>query len=959
MKNRLFALLLLVPAILAWSDDRLGLSAEDEGQLRISRLEVKSIINGRLAQTEITASFYNHTDRTLSGELIVPLADGAVINGFALDIGGVMVDGVIVEKDKGRQVFEAIQRQGIDPGLLEKVTGNNFRTRVFPLPAKGYRTVKISWVHTLPEKQGRLVYQLPLRLDKAVDSFSLYTEIVKSTIKPDVVLKGLDHLKTLQVRDSFIVSATESNVRLGGDLEIFLPVLDRNNLIVEKGPDGYSYFVAFEKAVETGKSLQKQPHLVSLFWDASSSMTEEKRNKACAFLAELLSQWKSCTVEVFVLREKAEQAVRFNIKKGSAADLLAYLNGLEYDGASALRDLPAVSPGSELALLVSDGIANFGSSRVSAVNKPVYTAAVGQGADYDFLKSLAWSSGGVYVNLENTDANTAAEKLLVRQSDYSINKQEQKNILELYPASLQAADSFIMISGRFSGKAELVYHSVRGGNRKIPVSDAGAVEGNLARTFFGMQKLAGALLDPDADKQGIIEIGRTYSLATPTTSFIVLDSVDQYLQYGIEPPKSMPDWRREYFNVIQTRDNQQARQREDKITRMLGLWKNKIDWWNTEFKYPENYRHVDKEGKDRETDIEETENGAEIHEEMRPAAPAEAERTMSGRGMTSATEPLFAADIDDVVEKKADADKAEYKSSITINAWDPDTPYLKKIKQSGRPYQTYLELKASYGSTPSFYLDCGDYFEKQKETNLAIRIWSNIAEMQLDNHQLLRNLGHRLHQAGALSLSEQVFRKVLELRPEEPQSCRDLALVLAEEEKYVEAIALLYKVVITPWQRFDEIELIALVEMNNIIACAERKNIRGYVVDKRFIKNLACDVRIILTWDADLTDMDLWVTEPSGEKAFYGNRNTVIGGSFSRDFTEGYGPEEYLLHRAMKGKYKIEVNYYSSQALTLSGTVTLQIDVFTDYGTPKQQKKSITIRLSENKETLLVGEIEM
>ena len=37
-------------------------------------------------------------------------------------------------------------------------------------------------------------------------------------------------------------------------------------------------------------------------------------------------------------------------------------------------------------------------------------------------------------------------------------------------------------------------------------------------------------------------------------------------------------------------------------------------------------------------------------------------------------------------------------------------------------------------------------------------------------------------------------------------------------------------------------------------------------LDARLIKNLDTDVRIVLTWDADQTDVDLWVTEPSGEK---------------------------------------------------------------------------------------------
>ena len=46
--------------------------------------------------------------------------------------------------------------------------------------------------------------------------------------------------------------------------------------------------------------------------------------------------------------------------------------------------------------------------------------------------------------------------------------------------------------------------------------------------------------------------------------------------------------------------------------------------------------------------------------------------------------------------------------------------------------------------------------------------------------------------------------------------------------------------------------------------------------------------------------------EPSGEKAFYSHNRTATGGLVSCDFTGGYGPEEYMVHRAAPGKYKIE-----------------------------------------------------
>ena len=134
---------------------------------------------------------------------------------------------------------------------------------------------------------------------------------------------------------------------------------------------------------------------------------------------------------------------------------------------------------------------------------------------------------------------------------------------------------------------------------------------------------------------------------------------------------------------------------------------------------------------------------------------------------------------------------------------------------------------------------------------------------------------------------------------------------------------------------------------------------RGHrpTVDQRLIKLLDVDVRIILIWDADMTDMDLWVTEPSGEQANYNNNRTQIGGMVSHEFTQGYGPEEYLLKKSMKGNYTIDVDYFSENAPSILGPVTLQVEVFTNYGRADEEKNTLTVRLEENKDRLRVGKI--
>jgi uncharacterized protein YfaP (DUF2135 family) len=167
-------------------------------------------------------------------------------------------------------------------------------------------------------------------------------------------------------------------------------------------------------------------------------------------------------------------------------------------------------------------------------------------------------------------------------------------------------------------------------------------------------------------------------------------------------------------------------------------------------------------------------------------------------------------------------------------------------------------------------------------------------------------------------------------------------------------------VVTEQWDsRFDEIEVVALMELNRLLAVVERAGQTVDVpLDGRFRRLLDLDLRIVLSWDTDLTDMDLWVVEPSGETCDYSHNRTTIGGLISDDFTQGYGPEEYVLRRAMPGRYLIKANFYGSRAQQLTGPTTVQATIITNFGRPDERRQVLTLRLTEAKDVVEVGGVD-
>ena len=114
------------------------------------------------------------------------------------------------------------------------------------------------------------------------------------------------------------------------------------------------------------------------------------------------------------------------------------------------------------------------------------------------------------------------------------------------------------------------------------------------------------------------------------------------------------------------------------------------------------------------------------------------------------------------------------------------------------------------------------------------------------------------------------------------------------------------------------------------------------------------DVRVVIDWNHNDTDIDLWVFDPNDEKAFYMNKNTKIGGRMSEDLRNGYGPETFLLKEAVKGSYEVHVNYFTDRVQKISGPTILKVTMYTNYGKKDETKKVSIVRLEKKS-----GEIEV
>lgn len=934
--------------------------------LRSASVQVET--DGGLARTTVLLTLFNPNDRLLEGNLSFPLQPGQQVSGFALDVAGALREAVPVPKPKAQQVFESVERRNVDPGLLEQTAGNQFRLRVYPIPAHGTRQVRLTIDEALRREGDTWRIDVPVQLLDQADGASLAIRARGPRTAPAQV-GNFDPLKfergrggwtakydVLRERKPDCVDCLSRMRRLG----LRLPVAAEAGAVVQTYDGERFALVDVPVALEHGR-LRKLPTSIGLLWDASASARSRDRQGEFALLDRYFKAMGDGSVRLRFLRDVGEDAGRFEIRAGDWSALRKALESAVYDGASDLADWTP-DAGIDEYLLVSDGLRNYGHKAFPGLRdgQALYALdSAGAKSDTIRLAALAEARGGRLVQWQGRDGLDAATAALL-DDGARIVALEGDGIDDLKPQAWRIDGGVVRVAGRMTERDATVRVRLRSGGETRTVEvrvPADAPESDLAATLWASWQVAADMAEPELRRASIVRLGQRFGLVTPGTSLLVLENAADYVRYDIPAPAAL---REEVATLRRTQATEQAQSRSERLDDVASRFADRLTWWKRDFP----------KGAPPKPQAEAKVAGAmTAGAPPPPPAPMMAAPQAEARelDLVVAGEPARRSQMADAAAAPADEGIEQAKAaentagrgvSIQLQTWAPDSPYARRLREA-KPedlYAIYLDERDSYASSTAFYLDVADLLLKAGRRAEALRVLSNLAELDLENRHVLRVLGYRLMQAKDYDHAVDVLREVLRLADEEPQSHRDLGLALAAAGDRQEGIRHLYDVAARPWDsRFSEVELVALNEMNGIIATSP-VTLDTSFIDPRLLKNMPLDLRVVLAWDSDNSDMDLWVTDPNGEKCYYGNRNTYQGGLLSDDFTGGYGPEEFVLKDAKPGKYKVEANFFGDRQQIVTGATTLNLVFSTGWGTSRQKNEAVTLRLSGQSETVFVGE---
>lgn len=939
-------------------------------KLRIARFEATVRIHGAVAETSMEIRFENGGSEQLEGDFTMAMPAGSVVTGYALDVNGQMVDGVLVDQRQARLAYEARVRERIDPGLVEVSRDNLFRTRIFPIFPRNGRTIRLRFASPLDPRTG---YVLPLRKTEEIGALSLTVEASGIGSPPAVRLpSGLDAGWTRAAQGPRL-NVSDRNVGLDGDL-VIAPAQPAGRMLVSRHSNGRHFFQIADAAPASSRSAEPERR-IAILWDRSLSRADDELETELQLLDRYLQRADPEEVELVLFDSGPTERVRVS----SGAEALRRLRAVRYRGATSYAGLARERlDGFDACFLFSDGLVTIDPRDGFRPACPLTAVSSAADADRASLAALARQSGGEVHDLTTRSADQVLTRLTSRVPRVTSVRSSGGQPIDF--TLFDGGETGWRIVGPMPASGDLVvrFSGLRGERERVYRQEGDAVSADGAGALWAAERAALLAARDDRDREALLALSRSYSVASPDVSFVVLETGRDYALARFDPPATLPAaLLDEYRRVREDMKEQETRARGQRLSAVLTQWEEMRGWWSRRHD-PSRARKPDQRGRAQTRPAVPTVAPPPLVAPPSPAAPPPPEEegeavgeqvvvtgSRIGNPQLDSAAPLSVQPADAAAPGAAAGRvRLEPRGTITLEPWAPDRPYLAAL-DAARPAdfeRVFEEQRRQHGALPAFWLDVADWAFRKNRRVEAVQLVLSALELPTRNNQTLSIVADRLMRYGEPDRAIWLYERLLAGEDDRPQPRRTLALALAKRAEtapheqaradLARALSLLTEVVMTPWNgAYDGIEMISLVEANRLIPRYRARGGGEIGLDPRLIALMDADMRVLVEWNTEATDIDLWVDEATGERAIFHNPRTAAGGRLSNDMTQGFGPEEYLLRNAPTGAYEVRANVFAPDRIDPNGAQRVTARIIRDFGRPNEREEVIDIELLPTDQT--------
>lgn len=947
------------PEIRLRGDNELGEFGSDG--LTLENLGIKVDIESGLAQVSLTATLRNDTDEDVEASFAYPLPEGAVINGYGLDIDDTLVDGVLMPKERAEALYTDRVTASVDPGIAARTEDNRYQTRIYPILAEGgTRSIRLDFAAPVPANGLRL----PLSQTRS-------TEHVSIQISGD---GSANASKPIQ-------NSLAENIKFSGD--IFIPAAPALASLSRYKDETFL-------TLPLAKRGQVQPTTiksVAVIWDTSLSRETQDLAAQRKFVGDILAVLNP---EKQSLIHGADH-VNFAAPYTSPAQLAAALTRLTYDGATELSKLldiehlnrKDIDP--DICLLISDGRSSLKTAALPKLPCRVFTFSAGKNPNTDWLGLLASRNNGS--DLSGYGATDAA-RLIKENKGYQLGPDQTGEIFF-------AGNRHWLITPVDETESRLIIQ-FQTHDQSVDLRKITTTSHRGASSLWGQRRMAELRTRGPSVFDKIVKTSRHYGVQGKETAFLVLEDTDDYIEAKIAPPQNFPAARlAEYKTELEKAQRESLEERKEHQKEILKDWKKQIDWWKTDWTAVA-LKEAEKKRIERPHPIVTPPaspqmtcwDGTNVSGPSQCPAEAVAAPSVAQEAVEHDVIVLTSSrqrEDDEVivtgVRQTNPAGQIPSEIKVSVRDWTPDRPFLKALSAlEGRAFESeYFRQRRAHGDRPSFYLEVADQLHRSDRTNHAAKMALTALDLPSATMITRGNIADRLLMYGQTETAILLYREILPTSQDRPQPHYNLALALIragdesegniQEQFYREAFEHLIHVINAPWEDdYEGIHLIALQDLNRTLARLPKRKRRKLQKElglhKVFYRNLPVDVRLLVDWTSDDADLDIHVIErvdaDDEEEAYYGNSATEMGGRISNDMTEGYGPEEYMIRRAPDGLYRVESDYYAQDDYAEDGALKLRARIWRNFGRKTETQNTVIIEMLEEKEeAYILGEIQV
>ncbi len=574
--------------------------------LPLKGTEVVTDINGTIAETYVTQIYANEGEHPLNASYVFPASTKVSVHGMEMQIGDQRVTAVIREKEEAVQEYEEAKSEGKSASLLEEKRSNVFTMDVANIMPGDQIRIQLHYTELLGTTEGVSQFVFPTVVGpryagtveeaQAEEGSWVESPYLEEGIAPDstynitvnlsagVPLSGIScdthEIQVEQTEDSKAKITLSNPEDFAGDRDFILDYRmtgDRVNsgLMLYEGEEE-NFFLLTIQPPERCEPKEILPREYIFVLDVSGSMSGFPMDTAKELIRTMVKNLRSTdSFNLFlfsdIVSEMSLESVAATEENTDCA--MALIDMQEGGGGTELAaalecalDTPQQQGASRNVVVITDGYIYdeeevFGLIGDNLNNTSFFSFGIGSSVNRSLMEGIAEAGmGEAFVVTEEEKAEETADRFrsyveAPLLTDIQVSC-EGFEVYDTEPSAIPVlfAEKPVVLYGKWRGEPEgtiRVTGQTSGAEyvQEIDVSDSEPSEENGAIRYLWARKKVDTLTgygyarEDETTRAAITDIGLTYSMVTPYTSFVaVLDTVRNETgeSTDVEQPNPLP-----------------------------------------------------------------------------------------------------------------------------------------------------------------------------------------------------------------------------------------------------------------------------------------------------------------------------------------------------------------------------------------------------------------------------------